>query len=71
LHPLEIPQKYRWAPPEVPPMAYNVAQAYVHVAADMRDGTQTCPGFDQAVVRHRMIAAIEESAASGKRVKIS
>ena len=71
LHPLEIPQKYRWAPPEVPPMAYNVAQAYVRVADDMRDGTQTCPGFEQAVARHRMIASIEESAASGKRVKIS
>jgi predicted dehydrogenase len=70
LHPLEIPKQYRWVPSSVPSTAYNVAQAYVRVAADLRDGTQTCPGFEEAVVRHRMIAAIEKSADSGKRVHI-
>jgi hypothetical protein len=29
-----------------------------------------CPGFEEAVTRHRMIAAIESSAESGARVTI-
>jgi predicted dehydrogenase len=69
LHPLEIPKQFHWAP-TVPPMAYNVAQAYVRVAADLRDKTQSCPGFEQAVTRHRMIDAIERAAGSGKRVEL-
>jgi predicted dehydrogenase len=69
LKPLEIPSQYRWAP-SVPAMAFNVAQAYVRVAADLRDKTQSCPGFEQALIRHRMIAAIEKAAASGQRVQI-
>jgi len=69
MQPLEIPAKYRWAPP-VPGFGFNVAQAYVRVAADLRDGTQTCPGFDVAVARHKMIAAIESAAATGQQITI-
>ncbi|HKT73163.1 MAG TPA: Gfo/Idh/MocA family oxidoreductase [Steroidobacteraceae bacterium] len=69
LQPLEIPAKYRWAPP-LEGFAFNVAQAYVHFAADIRDGTHLCPGFDEAVTRHRLLAAVESSAASGKRVTV-
>jgi predicted dehydrogenase len=70
LQAMDIPAQYRWAP-QVPPMAFNVAQAYVRFAADMRLGTKTCPGFEEAVVRHRMIAAIESAATTAKRVTIS
>ena len=70
LQPLEIPAKYRWTPP-VPPMAVNVAQAYARMAADLRDGTHLCPGFDVAVTRHKMLAAIESAAATGQRVTIT
>jgi predicted dehydrogenase len=66
---LDVPAKYRWAP-NVPGMAFNVAQAYVRLAADMRDGTHLCPGFEEAVIRHRTLAAIEESASAGKRISI-
>ena len=69
LHPLSVPKQFRWAP-AVPPTAYNVAQAYARVAADLRDKTQSCPGFKEAVTRHRMIDAIERAAASGKRVRL-
>jgi predicted dehydrogenase len=69
LRPLAIPEKFSWAP-AVPSVAYNVAQAYVRVAADLRDKTQTCPGFDDAVVRHRMLDAIEQAAVSGERVRL-
>jgi predicted dehydrogenase len=68
--PLEIPDKYRWAPASVPSIAFNVAQAYVRLAADFRDGTRTCPGFEEAVIRHRLLDAIETAARSGQRVTI-
>jgi len=68
---LEIPSKYRWAPAEVSGLALNVAQAYVRLAADLHEGTQSCPGFEVALARHRLLAAIETAAETGKRVAIS
>jgi predicted dehydrogenase len=49
--------------------AFNVARAYAAFAADIDNGTHTVPDFADAVRRHEVIAAVEESAASGKRVK--
>src|SRR5437868_4366629 len=49
--------------------AFNVACAYAAFAADIDNGTHTVPDFADAVRRHEVIAAIETSAASGRRVK--
>src|SRR5256886_736265 len=49
--------------------AFNVARAYAAFAADIDNGTHTVPDLADAVRRHEVIAAIERSAASGKRVK--
>jgi predicted dehydrogenase len=49
--------------------AYNVGRAYAAFAADLDHGTHTVPDFTDAVRRHEVIAAIESSAATGKRVK--
>src|SRR6266480_6690656 len=49
--------------------AFNVGRAYAAFAADIANGTHTVPDFADAVRRHEVIAAIERSAASGKRVK--
>ena len=49
--------------------AFNVARAYASFAADIDNGTHTVPDFADAVRRHEVIAAIERSAASGRRVK--
>ncbi len=49
--------------------AFNVARAYAAFAADIDNRTHTVPDFAAAVRRHEVIAAIERSAASGKRVK--
>src|SRR5881296_412686 len=62
---LSVPEKYRWSPPQGP--STNVAQAYAHFAHDYREGTHLCPTFDDAVTRHRMLDAIETSAATGQR----
>ena len=48
--------------------AYNVGRAYAAFAADIDNQTHTVPDFADAVRRHEVIAAIEQSAASGKRV---
>src|SRR5437899_8384213 len=50
--------------------AFNVGRAYAAFAADIANGTRTVPDFTDAVRRHEVIAAIERSAASGKRVKV-
>ena len=65
---LPVPAAYRRAPEGTPPgPAYNVAQAYVSIVQDLRDGGKRAPDFDHAVVRHRMIEAVREAARSGQR----
>ena len=48
---------------------YNVGRAYAAFAADIDNGTHTVPDLADAVRRHEVIAAIERSATSGRRVK--
>lgn len=67
LEAMPVPGKYVWTPPGLAGPPLNVAQALVLFANDLRDGNRTCPDFDDAVQRHRMIAAIERSAANGTR----
>lgn len=71
LRPMPVPPQHRWAPAALAGPAVNVAQAYARFADDLRDGTRLCADFDDAVQRHRLIAAIEESAASGRRVLVA
>jgi predicted dehydrogenase len=70
LAPMEVPTEYLWSPPELAGPAVNMAQAFIRFENDLRDGTKICPDFDDAVVRHRMIAAIERSAAKGTRERV-
>lgn len=71
LHPLAIPAAHCWVPGDLAGPALNVAQMYALFASDIREGTRLCPDFDDAVVRHRTVAAIEEAAASGLRVRVA
>jgi predicted dehydrogenase len=66
LEPLPVPDRYRWSSQALGP-ATNVAEAYARFARDYREGTHLCPTFDDAVTRHRMLAAIETAAATGER----
>ena len=61
LRPIEVPAELRTGGPDkvVPG---NVARVYARMAADLRDGTRTAPSFDDAVVVHGIIAAIEDAA---------
>lgn len=68
LAPLAIPDEYRWVPAETPTgFPFNVAQLYVQLASDMQKGTSLSLSFDAAVVRHRMIQAIQTAADTGLR----
>lgn len=64
---LEVPESYRTGWPE-DVIPGNVARVYARMAADLRDGTHTAPGFADAVAVHRIIDAVERSAESGARV---
>ncbi len=65
LRPLPLPGEYelpgfvRGTPP------YAVAHAYARLRQDLETGTELAPSFEDGVVRHRMVEAIEASAASG------
>jgi len=63
---LPVPEEYNWVNDEAPKgPAFHVAQHYTRVAKDIHEGTKLCSTFEDAVVRHRMINAIETAAASG------
>ena len=65
---LPVPAKYRWVPDGVPQGSpYNVAQLYVKLGEAIRDGKPMHPGFDTAVVRHRMLDMIVQAARTGQK----
>ncbi len=63
---LDVPASLRSGWPEVP-VPGNVARIYAAMAADLSDGTRTAPSFEDAVALHRVIAAIETAAETGRR----
>ena len=70
LAPLDIPAEHRWAPEGLTNPALNVAQNYRLLSNDLRDSTHTAAGFDHAVIRHRLLQAVEQAAQSGSMVNL-
>ncbi|MDB5702303.1 MAG: putative oxidoreductase [Sphingomonadales bacterium] len=70
LKPLSVPDHY-YSTAIRDGVALNVAEVYARFASDIRDGTSRCATFDDAVVRHQMVEAIERSAQTGNRVSPS
>ena len=66
---MPIPVDYRATPAELSGPAVNVAEAYVRFAQGPAAADQI-PDFDDAVRLHRLIDAIESSAASGARIHL-
>ena len=71
LAPIAIDPQHRFVPEELSGPAVNVAQLYACFANDIREGTSTSPTLDEAIARHRLIDAIERSAAEGRRVDLA
>lgn len=65
--PLEVPASYRLAGVDPGELASTVAEAYARLQGDLRDGTRNVPTFADAVVRHRMLDAVERSFETGRR----
>lgn len=70
LAPLDVPAEHRWVPGGFSNPALNVAQSYRLLSNDLREGTRTATTFDEAVVRHKLLQAIEQAAASGKTMAL-
>lgn len=70
LQQLVLPEGLNTAPTEAVGPALNVALAWQSFAQDIRNGSKNTPDFDHAVQRHKMVAAIERSAASGSKETI-
>jgi len=66
---LEIPSSYYFGLEDAI-TARNVAGLYRRMAQDLRHGTHTAPDFDDAVLLHNTVHAIEQSSKTGKRVSI-
>ena len=49
-------------------LTQSIAIAYRRLASDLRDGTRLVPTFDDAVELHRLIDAIERTAAASARI---
>ena len=71
LAPMPVPSKYRVVPVGTPDgQPYNVAQAYARMTDALRGGRPFDVDFDLAVTRHKLIDAIERSAAEERVVKL-
>jgi len=71
LAPMEPPERFVLVPqatPSGPPR--NVGQAYARIARAFGTGSGYQPDFDHAVTRHRLIEAIERSAAEGRSIGV-
>lgn len=67
---LEVPASFH-AGAAQDPVVGNVGRLYGRMAQDLREGTRTAPSFDDAVEVHKIIDAIERSAATGRRLKVA
>lgn len=68
LEPLPVPAHYDWLPPSgLPSSALELANIYAAHARDRREGTRTAPDFADAVRLHRLLDAIADASATGRR----
>jgi predicted dehydrogenase len=68
---MPVPDKYTFVPNGTPAgQPYNVGQAYARAAGALRGAGSFDVDFDLAVRRHKLIDAIERSAASGRSVTL-
>lgn len=68
---LQVPDRFKLAPAATPAGSpRNVAQAFARFADTMSDRGGFNPDFDLAVKRHRLIDAIERSAAEARVVRL-
>jgi predicted dehydrogenase len=66
------PDSYRLIPADMAAgPGRNVGQAYARFAKDLQSGTAKAPDFNDAIVRHTLIDAMERSHRDGKVIKLA
>ena len=68
LRPIDVPASLLEGFAALNAVSGNVARIYARIVADLREGTRTAPSFDDGLALHRLLDAIEVSAAIGRRV---
>lgn len=70
---LEVPERFRWVPPGVPPTgALNIAQAYRRFSQAVLSDGPSEPTFDTGLRFLRILTAIEQSSRDGgRRVRLN
>jgi predicted dehydrogenase len=64
---LALPAGYDAYPAQAGTVIHTLAHAYAAIRDDLVHGTTVAPGFAHAVKRHRLLDAIQRSAATGRR----
>ena len=66
LQEMPIPERLTWVPDSVPQgPPFNVAQMYRRFGEAIRSGQRAEPDFDTAVVRHKLLDAIQKASDQG------
>jgi len=69
---LDVPEKYYKIPQHaLAGPAYHVAQHYGLVLHDLQECTNRAPRFTDAVIRHKLLDAIQKSSVNGQRQYLS
>lgn len=67
-----IPEQYYKIPKHaLQGPAYHLAQHYGLVLNDLKEGTKLAPRFADAVIRHKLLDAIQKSSVTGQRQYLS
>ena len=66
-----VPERYEDLDVEAGGPSHAVAHAYAAVLRDLQTGSRAAPSFEDALVRHRLLASIEQAACSGERQSIA
>jgi predicted dehydrogenase len=72
LEEIEVPNRLTWVPERVQNAgpAFEVGQMWVNFARAIRTGVSAEPGFDHAVLRHKLLDAIQTASDTGQRQKL-
>jgi len=69
---VDVPEQYYKIPKHVlQGPAYHLAQHYGLVLNDLKEGTKLAPRFGDAVIRHKLLDAIQKSSVTGQRQYLS
>ena len=73
LEELEVPDRLTWVPDGIRAAgpAFEVGQMWVNFAKAIRTGVPVEPGFDHALLRHKLLDAIQKASDTGQRQQLS